>query len=157
MKWSEKNPRTKSYIWTAKVLTVGRENFCQYWERDTLIQITDQDGNRSFARYIPANDPDMTVYDDVNQILLSENYGSQGAKRKLALQASSQCSNKEVHKIVDELPAVEGQISSAPQPITVLTPEDVSKTFNEIQEEAIEPEEPNCSAIGANQVFFLIT
>ena len=154
VKWSEKNPRTKSYIWTAKVLTVGREKYCQYWERDTLIQITYADGNRSFASYIPASDPDMTFHDDVNKILLKENYGSQGAKRKLALQASSQCSNKEVQKIANEILAFEDEISSAPQPITLLNPEDVSKTFSEIQEEAIEPDEPNCSAIGANQVSF---
>ena len=64
-----------------KVLTVGGEKYCQYWERDTLVQITDADRNRRFARYILASDPDMTVHDDVNQILLNENYGSQGAKR----------------------------------------------------------------------------
>ena len=148
----KKNRKTKSFIWTAEVLTVGHENFCKDWESNSLCQITDSAGNTSFVRYIPARDPDMTIYEDVNQMLLNGNQGSQNAKRKLeVLQPASQASGKEVQICEQEQYEVNDDAIDQQQAMTVLDPEDVSKTISEIQEQNFE-EEPNCSAIVSSQV-----
>ena len=130
------------------MLTVGGEEFCNEWEANTLIKITDPNGNSSFARYIPERDPNMTVYDDVNQILLNEHCGSQGVRRKLDVgQSCSQSSSKEDQLIMDAY-ATEGQAESQSVPVKVLDPEEVSKTFSELQYEPNGIDEPDCSAIG---------
>ena len=131
-------------------MTVGRENFCQDWERDTLLRINHSDGNTSFARFVPARDPDMTVHEDINKILLQES--SQSAKRKLELpQVSSENCIKSVENSAEELHVSHAE-NIEQEAIAVLDPEDVSKTFSEIRDENCDPEEPNCSAIGGSQV-----
>ena len=120
-----KNPRTKSYVWTATVLTVGREDFCRDWERDTLIQINHSDGNTSFGRYVPARDPDMTVHEDINKILLQENSQSQSAERKLELpQVSPENCKKSVENFAEELNVSHAE-NIEHEAIAVLDPEDV--------------------------------
>ena len=141
IKWIKKNPRTKSYIWTAKILQEGHEEFCEYWLGKATVQLEDSDGNKSFAPLVPLHDPDLTVYEDVNHLLLNEN-GSQGPRRKLDIVVSSQT------KLSDE---AENDIheNNQPAPFALLGPEDVSRTFTEIQEEF---QQPNCSAIASSQV-----
>ena len=132
-------------------MTVGREDFCRDWERDTLIQINHSDGNTSFARYVPARDPDMTLHEDINKILLQENSQSQSAKRKLELPQVSSENCKGVENFAEELKVSHAE-NIEHEAIAVLDPEDVSKTFSEIRHENCDPEEPNCSAICGSQV-----
>ena len=56
-----------------------------------------------FARFVPAPDPDMTVHEDINQILLQENIQSQSAKRKLDLLQVSSENCKSVENFAEEL------------------------------------------------------
>ena len=120
-------------------------------ERDTLLQINHADGNTSFARYVPARDPDMTVHEDINQIFLQENIHSQSAKRKLDLLKVSSENWKSVENFAEEL-NVSHVGNNEYEGIEVLDPEEVSKTFSEIKDEYCDPEEPNCSAIGGSLV-----
>ena len=143
IKWIKKKPRTKSFIWTARVLQEGHEEFCQFWLGKATVQLEDSAGNKSFVPLVPSHDPELTVYEDVNHLLLNENNGSQGPRRKLDMVVSSQPkASEEVH---------ENEIDDDNQhaPFTLLGPEDVSRTFSEIQEAC---QLPNCSAIANSQV-----
>ena len=90
IKWIKKNPRTKSYIWTARVLQEGHEDFCKFWLSKATVQLEDSAGNTIFVPIVPSHDPDLTVYEDVAQLMLNDNLGSQGARRKLDMVGTSQ-------------------------------------------------------------------
>ena len=95
---------------------------------------------------VPSYDPDLTVYDDVDRVLLNENVGSQGPKKLIP--ASSQPKNKPDPTTVTN---DDEEINVDSQPLTVLGPEDVSRTLSELNEAA---SLPNCSAITVNEVNF---
>ena len=134
------------------MLTLGHESFCETWEKDSLVRIDNGDGTFVLASYIPARDPDLTVYEDVNQVLLNEN-ASQGTKRKLEMLPASQ---SKPHEVLVQPGTTEGDAENDQYDgIAVLDPEDVSKTFSEIHVEALEnAAEPDCSAIESSQVIW---
>ena len=144
IKWIKKNPRTRSLIWAATILQEGHEEFCQYWLGKATVQLQDSAGNKSFVPLVPSHDPELTVYEDVNHLLLNENNGSQGPRRKFDMVISTQ------PKAADDAAEVhENKIDedNQPAPFTLLGPEDVSRTFSEIQEAC---QLPNCSAIASS-------
>ena len=145
---ARKNPVTKSYIWTVIVLQLGHEEFCQRWLGEACVQIEDAAGSKSFVPLVSCLDPDLTVHEDMDQILLAENLGSQVVKRKQKFPQSSQQSSNEGHISFSE---GNKNANLTMQPI-VLDPEEVSQTFSDIQAESYEPEEPICSAIVGSQV-----
>ena len=105
MKYSHKNQRTDSFYWRGSVLAVGHKNFCDEELARVRIQVTEADGNVSFQRVVQKTDPNLTVYEDVEQILLKEGLDSQVAKRKLKLCPSSQqnaCSELETQDDYNE-------------------------------------------------------
>ena len=146
-----KNPRTKSYIWTTEVLTVGQE-FCEKWARTSCVETTDADGNVISEPLIPSRDPDLKQYEDVSQILINNNVSSQGAKRKLIMGSSSEITTGERTEKLDQTVVEDNEADSHPDDIPVLNPEEVSKTLSQIQDENVEPAGPNCSAINGDQV-----
>ena len=150
IRWHKKNPTTKSYIWTVRVLQLGHQDFCERWLGSACVQIEDASGNKSFAPIVPCVDPDLTIYEDIEQMLLSNNLGSQGAKRKLQLPSNSQEANRE--EVLSQNKYDPENVPSQHEPIEVLNPEDVSKTFSDLQESRFGQEEPNCSAIDGNEV-----
>ena len=150
MKWIKKNPKTKSYIWTAKLLTIGHEFFCSMWEKNALVRLEDGDGTAILANYIPASDPDLTIYEDVNQVLLNEN-GSQGAKRKLELAHQAVSGDQSFNQ--EEI-LTSNECEDNYEAVAVLDPDEVSKTFSNLQEGNFADLKPNCSAIASQVNFF---
>ena len=149
IRWHKKNPVTKSYIWTVRVLQLGHEDFCEKWLSKASVQIEDAEGNKTFVPIVPCYDPDLTVYEDIDQVLISGNVSSQRAKRKLQMPSDSQ-ELRNTGLVPNQNDAeVEG---AGHEPIEVLNPEDVSKTFSDIREASFGQDEPNCSAINTSQV-----
>ena len=93
VRYNFKNPRTNSFIWTGTVLTVGHKSYCDREAASARIQVTEADGNVSFVPVVQRPDPDLTIYEDVNQILLQEDQEAQSARKKIKFVASSQRSS----------------------------------------------------------------
>ena len=144
----KKNPKTKSYIWTAMVLQEGHEGFCQKWLRNACVQLTDSGGNTSFVPIVPNWDPDMTVHEDLNQIPLNQDGLSQGPLRKLELGSSQLPVGKVVQANTTN---VEGDQNPVSKPFVLLDPNDVFRMFSDLQ---CSTDEPNCSATAAPEVIF---
>ena len=146
---AQKNPVTKTYIWTVRVLQLGHEDFCEKWLGKACVQIEDAEGNKSFVPIVPCCDPDLTVYEDIDQVLMSGNMSSQRAKRKLQMPPDSQeLRNSELMPHQNDAEVEDAGL----EPIEVLNPEDVSKTFSDIREASFGQDEPNCSAINTSQI-----
>ena len=126
IKWIKKNQRTKSYIWTARVLKEGHEDFCKFWLHKATVQLEDSAGNTSFVPFVPSHYPDLTVYEDVAQLMLNDNLGSQGARRKLHMVGTSQPTQTKVSKENKENDQNDGEEEEGGY--TLLGPNDVSKT-----------------------------
>ena len=146
---AQKNSVTKSYIWTIRVLQLGHEDFCEKWLGKTCVQIEDAEGNKSFKQIVPCYDPDLTVYENIDQVLMSGKMSSQQAKRKLQMPPDSQ----ELRNTGLMPNQKEAEVADAGhEPIEVLNPEDVSKTFSDIREASFGQDETNCSAVNTSQV-----
>ena len=94
--------------------------------------MTEADGNNSFQPVVQRTDPDLTVYEDVEQILLKEGLDSQVAKRKLKLCTSSQqnaCSELDTQDNLNE----QGFVISAPNDYATLHPNDVWQYLEEME------------------------
>ena len=132
MKYSHKNPRCDSFYWRGSVLAVGHKNFCDEELARARIQVTEADGNVSFQPVVQRTDPNLTVYEDVEQILLKEGLDSQVAKQKLKLCPSSQqnaCSELETQDNYNE----QGLVYSAPNEYATLHPNEVSQYLEEVE------------------------
>ena len=151
IKWNKKKPRTKSSNWNAIVLAVGHEDFCYEHMQEASVQIKDAEDNQSFQHLVHVVvDPDLTVYEDVGQILLNQNNLPNGARRKLEMAASQNGTNENDNQECSFVAAgTEGSPSG--QRFFLLEPEDVSRTLSKIACNQ-QIEEPNCSAIGGNKV-----
>ena len=147
IKWIKKNPLIKSYIWTARVLQEGHEEFCKYWLSKATVQLEDSAGNTSFVPIVPSHDPDLTVYEDVAQLMLNDNLESQGARRKLDMVGTSQPTQTKVSKEYKVNDQNDGEEEEGGY--ILLGPNDVSKTFIEMGDGV---QGPNCSAIVTNEV-----
>ena len=110
------------------------------------------EGNTSFVPVVPPSDPDLTIYEDVDQILLSQGSSMPSTQQK----APPTILKATLNNPVSENPEVENENDQEPEPFKVLDPEDVSRTFTELQDTS---GGPNCSAITGSQVkrdsFFL--
>ena len=63
--------------------------------QEACVQIKDSQGNHSFQPIVHVVvDPNLTVYEDVGQILLNQNNLPGGARRKLELAASQNGTNE---------------------------------------------------------------
>ena len=119
--------------------------------QEACVQIKDSQGNHSFQPLVHVVvDPNLTVYEDVGQILLNQNNLPGGVRRKLELAASQSGTNENDNQECSFVAAgTEGSPSG--QKFILLEPEDVSRTLSEIACNQ-QIEEPNCSAIGGNKV-----
>ena len=86
-------------------------------------------------------------------MILNGNSESHGAKRKLELAAPfSQPVTLNELCAAEKLNTGDEEVEADCEPVPVLNPEDVSKTFSEINGDVCEAEAPNCSAINASSV-----
>ena len=65
------------------MITVGHKEFCLNWQKNAWVQIVETNGDKSYLPLVPVVDPDLTLYDNVNQVLLSGEGSSQGVKRRM--------------------------------------------------------------------------
>ena len=137
------------------MLLIGKKEYIEYWNKEAWVQITNEQGDINFVPLVPLVDPDLTVYDDVSQILL-ENYdvGSQSARKKqLTAENFVPTSNDPIAETHDEgendvFPGDENECSE-------LDPNDVSRCLSELPNAiADRANQSNCSSTSANQVQF---
>ena len=83
IKLKQKNKRTGSNIWPATVLSVGHKSFVERWAYESCLQIEGANGQVDFVPLVPLADPDLTLYEDVNDYLLRTTQNGQGAVKKL--------------------------------------------------------------------------
>ena len=161
LKLPEKNPVTKSNIWEATVLQVGHKSFIEKLAMDVSMQIKTAI-ETPFVPSVREIDPDLTIYDNVNHILLNEQPGSQARKRLQLGSSQQQFSSQQMGNdvatsllndiqpeqqlIIDE--AAENQLEI--DNCEVLNPDDVSRTPSELESPAAGLKELNCSGIGNN-------
>ena len=106
-----------------------------------------------YAHFIPPFDPDMTPYEDINQMILIGNSELHGAKRNLELAApSSQPVTLNELCDAEKLKTRDEEVEADYEPVPVLNPEDVFRTGSDINGEVCEAEALNCSAINASSV-----
>ena len=129
VKFKLKNPRTDNFLWQATVITVGHKDFCDTWRENAWVKLIEANGDMGFVHLVPVVDPDLTLYDNVNQVFLNGDSGSQGVKRKLhgddrpGVIPQSMNKNSVDHFIDDD----------AQYP--VLDPQDVSECLGDMQNE----------------------
>ena len=135
------------------MLLIGKKEYIEYWNKEAWVQITNDQGDLNFVPLVPLVDPDLTVYDDVSQILL-ENYdvGSQSARKKLVMaEKVVPTSQGPIAETYDEgeNDVVPGDENECPE----LDPNDVSRCLNELPTaNADRANQSNCSSTSANQV-----
>ena len=95
MKYSQKNPRTESFYWTGTVIGIGHQEHIEEGARNARLQVTEADGKVSFIPIVQREDPDLTVYENISQILLTEDLEKQTSRKKIKLVTSSQESNSQ--------------------------------------------------------------
>ena len=93
MKYNQRNPRTNSFYWRGSVISIGRKDFIDQEASNAHIQVIESDGNVSFVPVVQREDPDLTPYENISQILLGEEVEPQQAKR-VKLITSSQKDHK---------------------------------------------------------------
>ena len=135
------------------MLLIGKKEYIEYWNKEAWVQITNDQGDINFVPLVPLVDPDLTVYDDVSQILL-QNYdvGSQNARKKLVMAENVVPTSQDpIAETYDEgqNDVVPGDENECPE----LDPNDVSRCLNELPiANADRANHSNCSSTSANQV-----
>ena len=69
---------------------MGHKSFVEHWAKSACAQIQNNEGVVGFVPLVPLVDPDLTLYEDLNSILLNKVETSHSAKKKLNLGSSSQ-------------------------------------------------------------------
>ena len=111
------------------MIAVGHKEFCLNWQKNAWVQIVETNGDKSYLPLVPVVDPDLTLYDNVNQVLLSGESSSQGVKRRMnAVQPMSTMSEPLNSNVEDDLVDEDDDCP-------VLDPHDVSKCLSDIQSE----------------------
>ena len=102
LKLPEKHPITKLNIWEATVLQVGHKSFIEKLAMDVSMQIKTAI-DTPFVPTVRENDPDLTLYENVNHILINEQPCSQ-ARKRLQLGSSQQQGSSQ--KLDDDNPTL---------------------------------------------------
>ena len=137
MKYSLRNPRTNSFLWRGTVIAIGHKFYCEQEGKRARLEVTEVDGNKSFLPLVQRSDPDLTVYEDVNQILLKEDLEPQVPKKKVKLITLSQQENCD--PVNDDYLVTYDQnnemLNTAPDLCRTLTPEEVNVVLSQIENE----------------------
>ena len=62
-------------------MTVGHKYFCEEEAKIAQLQVIESNGNVSFIPIVQREDPDLTVYEELSQILLNEDNGASQQKK----------------------------------------------------------------------------
>ena len=156
MKFNEKDKISNSNIWPATVLMKGHKGLVEQRALDVSMQIKNACGDENFQPIIDIHDPDLTLYESVNQIILQNKMGSK-ANKKLNLAPSTSTGVADEHDVLRVLSGNESlgfnEVAQINGECAMLDPDDVSRTLHEIEEGQLEQNaEMNCSAIPSDQV-----
>ena len=121
VRYNYRNPRTNSFVWTGTVLCVGHKSYCEKEARDARLQVTEANGQVNFVPVVSRSDPDLTVYEDINQVLMNDDIELQRAKKKIKF---STCSQFTESSTPTQDP--ENDDNGSSQPYMTLNPDDVS-------------------------------
>ena len=61
---------------------MGHKEFCNKWRENAWVQVNEANGDKNYRPLIPVVDPDLTLYDNVNNVLLMGEKSQTGAKRR---------------------------------------------------------------------------
>ena len=133
VKYTQKNPNTDSFYWKGTVISVGGEEFIKNEAKTAHVQVTQHNGDVSLIPVVQREDPDMTVYENISQIILNEE-AEPTSKKKIKFVTSHyegaiQSQRSELdddHQSEDAEKNFEGSYVS-------LNPEDVSKYLNVLE------------------------
>ena len=135
----EKNPLTRSNVWNAIVLAIGTKDYCHSEAMNVSFQVQQAAGDPNFQPMVDIPDPDLSVHEAVNQILL-KGTNNEGARRSVESGFSQQL---ERAPISEEMGSDQGAMyqdvasesftGNSDHSYTVLTPADVSRTLSEIE------------------------
>ena len=120
-----KNPRTDSFFWDGTVIAVGGKDFVEAEARNARLQVTEADGNISFVPVIQRDDPDLTVHENISQILLSEDLEPVSSKRLKIVTPSQETEIDQRTDFEDEKENDEN-----PNLYLTLNPDDVNEYVN---------------------------
>ena len=139
IKLAERDPSTNSYVWPATVLAIGHKSFIEKHTMDVSMQIRNASGDPNFMPIVSINDPDLTIYENVNQIILNSQSAPQSANRRLDMSVSGSpaCSldDSDIPAEVLNASLIGGPESSTDdQAYESLNPEDVSRTLCEVEQ-----------------------
>ena len=136
----EKNPLTSSNVWNAIVLAIGTKDYCHSEAMNVSFQVQQAAGDPNFQPMVDIPDPDLSVHEAVNQILLKGN-SAESARRSVERGSSQQREGALISEEMgsaDQGPmfqdvASESFTGNSDHSYTVLTPADVSRTLSEIE------------------------
>ena len=121
VRYNYRNPRTNSFVWTGTVLCVEHKSYCEKEARDARLQVTEANGQVNFVPVVNRSDPDLTVYEDINQVLMNDDQEVQRAKKKIKFSMSSQ-----VTENTSTTQNPENDDNGSSQPYMTLNPDEVS-------------------------------
>ena len=121
VRYNYRNPRTNSFVWTGTVLCVGNKSYCEKEARDARLQVTEANNQVNFVPVVSRSDPDLTVYEDINQVLMNDDIELQRAKKKIKF---STCSQITENSTPTQDP--ENDDNGSSQPYMTLNPDEVS-------------------------------
>ena len=135
MKFTQLCPSTNSFYWTGTVISIGGKEFVENEAKSAHVQITQNDGQVSLVPIVQREDPDMTAYENIIQIILSEQLEPQSGKRikfvnfqhEVALQSQKSASQ-------DENDSADEQGNPDGNSYVSLNPDDMTKILNDVEE-----------------------
>ena len=133
VKFSQKIPSSDSYYWTGSVISIGGKEFVDNEAKNAHVQITQNDGNVALVPIVQREDPDMTAYENISQIILNEELEPPSGKKikfvnsqhEVALQSQKSVSQETDSADEEGIPDDNLDVS--------LNPDDVSKILNDVE------------------------
>ena len=127
VKYSQINPRTNSFYWTGTVISIGGKEFIENEAKSAHVQVAESDGNVSFIPVVQREDPNMTQYENVSQLILNEDLEQQNVKRIKIVTASQATSSQS--------PAEEGieNVRADDSMCVTLNPEELSVYLTQVE------------------------
>ena len=140
IKLNKKDPTTKSYIWPATIIALGHKSFVDNAALNVSMQMTNANGEIGFFPVVESQDPDLTVHENVNQVILNNATSSQNTKMRTNQELTA---SPAISEILDESD-IPQEILNASMPSSqaagvadsaypALCPQEVSRELNEIE------------------------
>ena len=143
VKYTQKNPNTDSFYWTGTVISIGGEEFIKNEAKSAHVQVTQNNGDVALIPVVQREDPDMTAYENISQIIMNED-AEPIPKKKIKFVTSHRESALQSQRSEPQDENESEYVERNPEDRYVsMDPEDVSKYLN-VVEEGVLLEQRNC-------------